>query len=186
MYSSKTAQLLMEAYSCSVQGKEMIAIRPDVDTRTRKGYIESRTPLDKHECLMIGYEESIAEILEPIDLTNVRSIMIDEAQFLTPEQVYELHVIKITRGIDIIVYGLKNSYIEGKLFDGSAALLFYADEISEITTSCQFCNEKATQNLRLVNDVPVYEGGVVNIGDMEGDERYLQVCNYHYFLGGRE
>lgn len=186
MHSSKTAQLLMEAYNRKLQGKRIVAIRPNIDTRTREGVIKSRTPLDEIECLMIGPEETFSEVLEQTDLTETDRIMIDEAQFLTKEQVYELHVLTIVRNIDVVAYGLKNSYVEGQLFEGSAALLFYADKISEITTDCQLCNKKATQNLRVVDGTPVYEGGIVNIGDIKGEEKYLQVCNEHYFLGGVE
>lgn len=186
MHSSKTAQLLMEAYNYKIQGKQVLGLRPRVDTRSVEGYIESRTPLDKLECLMVDSDTPLSETLLETSLDDISCIMIDEAQFLTPEQVYELHIIKITRGIDILAYGLKNSYIEGELFDGSAALLFYADSVDEIKTVCQYCSRKATQNLRIVNGEPVYEGGVVNIGDVKGDEKYIQVCNEHYFLGGQK
>lgn len=186
MHSSKTAQLLMEAHNYNLQDKKVLGIKPMTDTRTEEGVIKSRTPLNSLECAMLDYNDSVADILRDKDLVGTNCIMIDEAQFLTPEQVHELHVISTTLSIDIIAYGLKNSYIEGELFDGSAALLFYADSIEEIKTVCYYCRKKATQNLRLVDGVPVYEGDQIEIGDVQGEERYVQVCNEHYFKGGAD
>lgn len=184
MHSSKTAQLLMEAHNYRLQDKEVLGLKPSTDTRTQEGVIKSRTPLDKLPCIMIDEADNITDALKDVNLQELSCIMIDEAQFLTPQQVYELHVISTTLEVDIIAYGLKNSYIEGQLFDGSASLLFYADSIEEIKTVCYYCRKKATQNLRLVNDIPVYEGDQIEIGDTKGVERYVQVCNKHYFKGG--
>lgn len=184
MHSSKTAQLLMEAYNFKLQGKKLLSLRPRVDTRSSEGYIESRTPLDKIECIMLNPEIPLSETLSNVSIYEYDCIMIDEAQFLTKEQVYELHVMTTVTDINIVAYGLKNSYIEGELFEGSAALLFYSDELHELKTTCQYCNKDATQNLRLINGQAVYEGDTIEIGDVRGEEGYVQVCNKHYFSGG--
>lgn len=184
MHSSKTAQLLMAAHNYSIQGKKVIGIKPDTDSRGAYGFIQSRTPLNELLCLMISQDDNIDDVLEGFRLNEYACILIDEAQFLTAKQVKGLHEISTVFDIDIIAYGLKNSYRPGVIFEGSIALLYYADSIEEIKTVCQYCNSKATQNLRLIDDEPVYSGDTVKVGDVTGDEKYVPVCNYHYSLGG--
>lgn len=184
MHSSKTAQLLMEAHNYQIQGKKVIGLRPSLDSRNSEGFIESRTPLNKLPCYMIDENQAMINVLQGIDLNEYSCIMIDESQFLTPRQIYQLHNITVDYDIDVLAYGLKNSYIKGELFPGSSALLFYADSVDEIKTVCQYCNKKATQNLRFIGDKPTYSGDTVKIGDIKGEEKYIQVCNYHYSKGG--
>lgn len=85
--------------------------------------------------------------------------------------------------IPVICFGLKNSYVQGKLFEGSQALLYFADRIDEIKTVCQYCEKKATMNLRVVNGKAVYDGETIVVGDVgsKEDEFYVQVCREHYF-----
>ena len=94
-------------------------------------------------------------------------------------------LVKIADELDVPVmcYGLKNSYKDGVLFEGSKALLYYADKLEEIKTGCQFCNRKAIMNLRVVNGKPVYSGETeIVIGDTkEGEDYYIQTCREHYY-----
>jgi thymidine kinase len=108
-------------------------------------------------------------------------IIIDESQFLTKEQVKQLAYICDNFNIPIICHGLKNSYLDGELFEGSAALLYYADKIEETKNICK-CGRKATMNLRILNGKPIYDGNIINCGDTKPtDDYYIPVCRKHYF-----
>jgi len=107
---------------------------------------------------------------------DIAAVLIDEAQFMTKEQVLQLTHVVDELNIPVLTFGLKNDAFNN-LFPGSEALLIYADKIEEMKTLCSFCGRKATMNLRLNDGVPVYQGAQVQIG---GDDSYLPVCRRHY------
>ena len=176
MGSSKSTELLTKVHKYEEQGKKILLLKPSIDTRSEKGFIESRTGL-KHECVDINNELDIFNAIE----TPYDCIFIDEANFLTKELVQQLRKIVDYINIDVKCYGLKNTYIDGELFEGSQALLYYADVIEEIDCTCQFCNRDAKMNLRVVNGKPIYNGDTIQIGDTkQNDEYYIPTCSYHY------
>ncbi|MDD4378212.1 MAG: thymidine kinase [Eubacteriales bacterium] len=181
MDSSKSANLLMVAYNYKKQGKNAILMKPSTDTRSHQGYIESRIGLGA-ECIDIGLEDNILDIMrEQADEKEVDCLLVDECQFMTEKQVLQIVDVVDVLNIPTICYGLKNSYIPGELFEGSRALLYYAESIEEIKTVCAYCNKKATMNLRFSGGKPVYQGSqVVMGGTSAGEDRYLPVCRRHY------
>lgn len=188
MDASKSAELLMTAYKYEQQGKQILCLRPDLDTRTKNNYIESRALMDKRNALCISKEFNIYN--KVFDLLKNSSkklncILIDESQFLTRIQVEQLIKIVDNLGISIICYGLKNSYVSGQLFEGSEALLYYADSIQEIKSICHFCDKKATMNLRIENGIPVRSSennDIIKVGDVAiKDSYYIPTCRKHYF-----
>lgn len=189
MGSSKSANALMTAHNYEEQGRLVIVIKPALDTRWNAGMVTSRAGNLERSCEVIRNGDTVMSIVERYESINkepVEAIIVDECQFLTKEQVIELAHIADDKNITVICYGLKNSAIDGELFEGSKALLYYADSIEELKTLCSFCHKKAIMNLRLKNNVPVYTGDVVVIGDVKGDhnedsEVYLPVCRHHYF-----
>ena len=104
-------------------------------------------------------------------------ILIDEAQFLTKDQVDQFVMIADTLEIPIIAFGLKTDF-QGNLFEGSKRLLEVADEIQEITTIC-WCGKKARYNARVINGKIVKFGNQVQLG---GNESYVSLCRKHYNL----
>ena len=186
MNSSKSAQLIMTAHNYMAQGKDIIVIKPGKDTRWQQDRVVSRAIEYKLPCHLIKDDESITEKIEFImfenKIENLHAILVDEAQFLNYYHVEELAKIVDEFDIPVICFGLKNSYIKGKLFEGSQALMYFADKIEEIKTVCQYCEKKATMNLRVINGEAVYIGDTVVIGDVdtEKDEFYVQVCRNHY------
>lgn len=182
MDSSKSANLIMVAYNYEKQGKTVVVLKPAMDTRSNMGYVESRIGV-KARCMDILPNGSILELLrEELAQNEIDCILVDESQFLTEKQVLELVEIVDHRNIPVICYGLKNSYVKGQLFEGSSALLYYAESIEEVKTVCSFCNKKATMNLRVVDGKPVYSGNQVQMGDTcQGQEYYIPVCRKHYF-----
>ena len=201
MNSSKSANLLMVAYNYEAQGRRVLCLKPAVDTRvlndenTGKGVIESRALPYSHDCELVDSSINLFKFIKEYNnliilqyVKGLSAVLVDEAQFLSPEQVKQLADVVENLNIDVICFGLKNSFVAGKIFDGASALLYYADSIMEIDTPCKYCDKKATMNLRIVNGVAVYSGDVVAVGDV-GDvdisnsansEVYAQVCYHHY------
>lgn len=182
MGSSKTAQLLMAAKNYEIQGKTVICFKPSIDNRWSDSKIVSRSGIESRQCTIIHDRFDIFnEVRKAAEKEKIYCVLIDEAQFLTREQVVTLTNIVDDLNIPVMAYGLKNTYKDGELFEGSKYLLFYADKISEIKTICQFCGRKATMNLRIENGNPVYSGDEVKLGDVvEGEDYYLPVCREHY------
>ncbi len=192
MNSSKTANLLMMAYNYESVGRQILCLKSNLDNRwsegANTGKIMSRVNIVPRDCYMLGSDVNLFDFIQEKSIAlsgsnkGVVAVFVDEAQFLTKEQVKQLSDVAINLNIDILCYGLKNSYVEGELFEGSAALLYYADEINCIVTICKFCEQRATMNLRLLNGKPIYNGNQVQIGDVESNTEgmYVQVCTEHY------
>ena len=106
-------------------------------------------------------------------------VLLDEAQFLTPDQVWQLARIVDELSIPVLTYGLRTDF-RGELFPGSAVLLAIADNIREIRTIC-WCGKKASMVLRLdENGQPVRTGAQIEIG---GNESYVSLCRKHWHAG---
>ena len=182
MDSSKSANLLMAAYNYKKQGKVALILKPSIDSRSGKGYVESRIGV-RERCIDFGPDQEILSLISDLLQENKPDcILVDECQFLTKAQVLELVKLVDEMDIPVICYGLKNSFIPGKLFEGSEALLYYAESIEEIKTVCTFCDKKATMNLRIVGDKPVYSGNEITVGDTDSrsEEYYIPTCRKHY------
>lgn len=168
--SSKTATLLMDAYMYEHNlNKKVLMIKPSIDTRD--DVVRSRVGLER-PCLKIGENDNIKYsdrdiIIETKNgfthIPNVDVIMVDEAQFLTEEQVESLYDISVDYrgGIEVETCGLKDDF-RRKMFTGSAALLSLADEIRKIDTLCA-CGEKAIVNAKYENNEFSLNGPQVGI-----------------------
>ena len=108
----------------------------------------------------------------------VHCVLVDEAQFLSEEQVLQLCSIVDDLDVPVIAYGLRADF-RGELFPGSKVLLAFSDSIEEIKTIC-WCGKKAIMNTRLLNGIPVYEGEQILIG---GNESYISLCRKHWRQG---
>jgi thymidine kinase len=109
----------------------------------------------------------------------VSCVLVDEAQFLTKEQVVQLHQLAQVRGVPVICYGLRSDF-RGEPFPGSAYLLALADDIEEIKNICT-CGKKATMNIRVdAEGRRIREGEQVSIG---GNESYRQACGRCFYTG---
>ena len=189
--SSKTATLLMDAYMYEHNlNKKVLMIKPSVDTRD--DVVRSRVGLER-PCLKIGENDNIKYsdrdiIIETksgfTHIPNVDVIMVDEAQFLTEEQVESLYDISVDYrgGIEVETCGLKDDF-RRKMFTGSAALLSLADEIRKIDTLCA-CGEKAIVNAKYENNEFSLNGPQVGIEkSFTKDNKkidYKHMCKYCY------
>lgn len=175
MNSGKTIEILKVAHNYEEQGKPVVIMTSALDTRDGYGIVSSR----------IGMRREAVAITDNMDIFNFIKnlpekpycVLIDESQFLSKENVYDLARVVDDLDIPVMAFGLKNDF-QNHLFEGSRELLLLADKIEEIKTICQFCSKKATMVLRTENGKPVYEGKQIQIG---GNETYIPVCRKHYF-----
>ena len=172
MDSAKSMNLLAVAHNYRKQGKRVLLLKPRLDTRFGSATITSRCGLSAEADLLIDPDT----VLEPGDYAGLDCILVDEAQFLSPQVVVDLRRITVDPGVPVICYGLRTDF-RTKLFPGSQRLMELADRIEEVKVTCQYCDKKATCNMRLVDGVPVVEGPQIQLG---ADETYAPVCWSHY------
>lgn len=179
MSAGKSLDLLKVNHNYREQGKKTLLFTPRIDTRHGEGKITSRIGIQE-DALSVDCEFNFYDYVKRNKAVSekIYCVLIDEAQFLSREQIVQLSRVVDRLGIPVMCYGLKNDF-QNNLFEGSEALLLYADKIIEIKTICskKECGKKAIMNLRLSDGEPIYEGQQVQIGD----EEYLPVCRYHYF-----
>ena len=171
MNAGKSLQILATAYSLEERHQTCILVKSAIDTRD-EGVIHSRA-LGDRECIIVSPEENIYEKLKDC---SVCWILVDEAQFLTEEQVNQLSDIVDYRGINVICYGLRTDF-KTKLFPGSKRLFEIADKVSEIKSTCD-CGKKNIFNARIDKN-----GNVVTVGkqvEVGGEDRYLSLCRKCY------
>lgn len=176
MKSGKSLDLIKTYMNYKVKGEKVFIGKPIIDDRDGEE-IKTRLGLSV-DCKLIPQAINILPLMikDACEKDNISAVLIDEAQFLTDYQVAEL--VKIADdGIPVICWGLKNDFTSA-LFEGSRALLELADKFQEIKTVCQYCEKKATLNLRLKNGEPAdLDDNQIEIGD----EEYVQVCRKHFY-----
>lgn len=171
MDSSKSANLLQTAYNYTQKGMQVCLAKPIIDTKG-ENKIVSRIGLERTVDFLIETNENIINKFNGYDV-----ILIDEAQFLTEQQINQLYYITKTYEIPVICYGLRCDFLMNS-FEGSRRLLEIADTIEEIKTICS-CGKKATQNLRIINGKPVFSGAQTMI-DNSAEVRYESKCGKCY------
>ena len=174
MNCGKTTLLIQTAFNYEERNMHIILIKPKIDVKGGN-MVESRIGAQREVDYLIEHDESIIELLDINYLPD--AIIVDEAQFLSTEQVDELYRISKEYDIPVLTYGLRNDFLMNT-FEGSARLLALADSIEELKTICR-CGRKATQNMRLLDGVPVFEGDSILI-DGTSDIVYESVCGKCY------
>ncbi len=174
MGSAKTALLLTSAYNFEERGMKYVCMKPVVDTREATNVIKSRIGISR-ECRWIYHDTDLYELAQELfeaEMTVIDWFLVDEAQFLTAEQVDQLARVVDDFGSNVICYGLRTDF-QSHLFEGSRRLFEIADTIDEIKSTCT-CGRKTIINARIDgNGDFVEEGAQVEIG---GDDRYIAVC----------
>jgi len=173
MGAGKSLDLLKTAHNYEERNKKVFLLTSDLDNRFGKKKIASRIGISR-DANTFNNKSNLYEMVVSSG-EKLSCILIDEAQFLTKEQVWQLTDIVDYLGINVIVYGLRSDYL-GEPFEGSTYLMTLADKIEELKTICEF-GDKASINMRLLNGEPVFEGEQVQIG---GNESYLPVCRKHF------
>lgn len=168
MNAGKSTYLLQVAHNYNENGGEVLLLTSSKDDRNGVGVISSRIGL-KRDAVTYCPDTNFFELLKGV---KVSCVLIDEAQFLSFEQVQQLHQWVHKNDTPVICFGIRSDF-RGQPFPGSAALLALSDDLEEIKTICK-CGKRATMNIRTdETGVRVREGEQVVIG---GNSRYRQVC----------
>lgn len=175
MNAGKTIEILKVAHNYEEQGKKVVLMTSALDTRDGVGIISSRIGMSR-PATPITDDMDIYGMIDDMD-EKPYCILIDECQFLSKKNVYDLAKIVDDLNVPVMAFGLKNDF-RNEMFEGSKQLLLLADKIEEIKTICWYCSKKANMILHFVDGKPVYEGNPIQIG---GNESYLPVCRKHYF-----
>ena len=179
MNAGKSTMAMQVAHNYEELEGKVLVWKPMIDTKG-EDTIVSRIGITRKVDRLLSEEESPINIIK-IKLNekeHIDAIIIDEAQFLTEEQVNELFYISKKFNITTLCYGLRCDF-QMKPFPGSARLLAIADSIEELKTMCKCKKRKATQNLRFINGLPTFEGDQVAI-DGEDQITYESVCGECY------
>lgn len=176
MNAGKSTLLLQASYNYRERGMRTVLFIAAFDDRGGQGRIASRIGLDS-EAHTFRPEDNLYEVLEALKADgDIACAFVDEAQFLTEDQVWQLARVADRLKIPVMTYGLRTDF-RGKLFPGSHALLALADELREVRTICH-CGRKATMVVRMDGQGKVIrEGAQIEVG---GNEKYVSYCRRHW------
>jgi len=176
MNAGKSTSLLQASYNYREGGMQTYLITARFDDRAGPARIASRIGIGEEADTFQAGEDLFAKIAARLDAGPVACVFIDEAQFLSREQVWQLARAVDDLGVPIMAYGLRVDF-QGNLFPGSAALLAWADEMREVRTICH-CGKKATMVIRRGPDGhALKDGDQVQVG---GNETYVSLCRRHW------
>lgn len=173
MGSGKSIDLLKVAHNYEEKGQKVVIITAGIDDRYGVGKITTRIGLQR-EAEIFNKDVNIFELVKNYKYVP-DSVLIDEAQFLTKEHVYQISDIVDILDIPVMCYGLRADF-RLEFFEGSLHLMEIADKIEEIKTVCE-CGAKATCNMRMINGKATNRGEQILIG---GNDSYKSVCRKCY------
>ena len=176
MNAGKSTILLQASHNYRERGMQTYLITAQFDNRAGEGRIASRIGIGEPADTFGTDEDMFAKIEARLATGPCACVFLDEAQFLSPAQVWQLARVVDDLNVPIMAYGLRVDF-RGALFPGSAALLALADEMREVRTICH-CGRKATMVIRQGADgTALREGAQVQIG---GNETYVSLCRRHW------
>ena len=176
MNAGKSTALLQSSYNYRERGMHTLVLAPEFDDRFGAGKVTSRIGIET-DATTFGPGDNLLELAkEKCQQQPLHCVLIDEAQFLTKEQVFQLGDVTDTLNIPVLAYGLRTDF-QGEPFEGSKYLLAWADNLKELKAICH-CGSKATMVIRLdESGKAIREGSQVEIG---GNDRYLSMCRKHF------
>jgi thymidine kinase len=172
MNAGKSAVLLQASHNYRENNMETYLLTARIDERAGQGRIASRIGISETADVFSANDDLFERIKTRLDQGKLASIFVDEAQFLSPEQVWQLARVVDDLAVPVLCYGLRVDF-QGKLFPGSATLLALADEMREVRTICH-CGKKATMVIRQDE-----QGRAITTGDqvqIGGNETYVSLC----------
>jgi len=176
MNAGKSTNLLQSSYNYKERGMNTLVLAPMLDDRYGAGRVTSRIGIES-EATTFRTDTDLLEVVEGICADKpLHCVLIDEAQFLTRDQVFQLSEVTDELNIPVLAYGLRTDF-QGEPFEGSKYLLSWADNLKELKAICD-CGSKATMVLRMdENGNAVTQGSQVEIG---GNDRYVSMCRKHF------
>ncbi|MCG7627620.1 thymidine kinase [Epibacterium sp. MM17-32] len=176
MNAGKSTVLLQASYNYRENNMQTYLLTARIDDRAGTGRIASRIGISAEADVFLPEDDLFARVSRRLEDGPVAAIFVDEAQFLTPDQVWQLARVVDDLRVPVLAYGLRVDF-QGKLFPGSATLLALADEMREVRTICH-CGKKATMVVRQDDQGNVLtQGDQVQIG---GNESYVSLCRRHW------
>ena len=176
MNAGKSTLLLQASYNYVERGMQTYLLTANFDDRAGTGRIGSRIGIGADADTFASKTDLFSKIKERLNAGPCACVFIDEAQFLSADQVWQLARAVDDLKVPVMCYGLRVDF-QGKLFPGSAALLALADEMREIRTICH-CGKKATMVVRQDEHGNVLKDGAqVQVG---GNETYVSLCRVHW------
>ena len=176
MNAGKSTVLLQASHNYGERGMKTMLFTAELDNRSKVGNISSRIGLSEKASTFNNDDNLFSSVEERLNTDKISCVFVDEAQFLTEKQVWELSDVVEIFNIPVMCFGLRTDF-QGKLFEGSSTLLAIADELKEIKTICH-CGKKANMVVRVDSNGKVLkEGAQIEIG---GNEKYISLCRKHW------
>jgi len=176
MNAGKTTNLLQSRHNYAERGMNTLVIKPRIDSRSGENRVRSRIGLEA-EAVDVDPSVNLLDLVKNASEGQpIHCVLVDEAQFLSADQVDQLTEVVDALNIPVLAYGLRTDFL-GALFEGSRQLLALADELREIKTVCH-CGRKATMVVRFDGEgQPMHSGDQIQIG---GNETYVSMCRRHF------
>lgn len=178
MNAGKTTKLLQSSFNYRERGMDTLLYTYRFDNRFGESKIASRIGLNA-SALVYDEKMDIFEDINAKKTPKTSCIFVDEAQFLTKNQVKQLCYVVDDLNIPVLTYGLRTDFL-GEPFEGSLYLLLWADKLIEVKTICH-CGKKAIMNAKFDSKKNIIRSGAqIDIG---GNEKYIALCRKHYNAG---
>jgi len=176
MNAGKSTALLQSSYNYRERGMNTLVLAPEFDDRFGAGKVTSRIGIET-EATPFRPDDDLLSQIEVLHKANpLHCVLVDEAQFLTKEQVFQLGEVTDKLNIPVLAYGLRTDF-QGEPFEGSMYLLAWSDNLKELKAICH-CGSKATMVVRFdESGNAVTEGSQIEIG---GNDRYVSMCRRHF------
>jgi len=176
MNAGKSTALLQSSYNYRERGMNTLVLAPQLDDRYSKGKVTSRIGIETDAKTFVPDEDLLALVEARNKHSQVHCVLIDEAQFLTKEQVFQLGEVTDKMNVPVLAYGLRTDF-QGEPFEGSKYLLAWSDNLKELKAICD-CGSKATMVVRFdEGGNAITEGSQIEIG---GNDRYVSMCRKHF------
>ena len=177
MNAGKSTVLLQASHNYGERGMKTMLFTAELDNRSKVGNISSRIGLSEKASTFNNDDNLFSSVQERLNIDKISCVFVDEAQFLTEKQVWELSDVVEILNIPVMCYGIRTDF-QGKLFEGSQELLALADNLKELKTICSMCDKKATMVVRLDSSGKVLlKGEKIVIG---GNDIYKTLCRKHF------
>ena len=176
MNAGKSTALLQSSYNYRERGMHTLVLAPRLDNRYGAGKVTSRIGIETDATTFQPDDDLLALVKECNEDARLHCVLIDEAQFLTKDQVFQLGEVTDQLNIPVLAYGLRTDF-QGEPFEGSKYLLAWSDNLKELKAICH-CGTKATMVVRFDDSGnAVTEGSQIEIG---GNDRYVSMCRRHF------
>jgi len=176
MNAGKSTALLQSSYNYRERGMNTMVLAPEFDDRFGVGKVTSRIGIEAEATAFRPADDLLKVVEVYCENNDLHCVLIDEAQFLTKEQVFQLGEVTDKLNIPVLAYGLRTDF-QGEPFEGSKYLLAWSDNLKELKAICH-CGAKATMVVRFdESGEAIREGSQIEIG---GNDRYVSMCRKHF------